>query len=86
MIARFDVHDENDYENATAIVFKQWSDPTAVDRFLIRCKDVGEYRADSVYQRALNGTGQELVYGNLRATLSKRFSRSAGKSPVRQYQ
>ena len=53
MIACFDVHYENDRANATAIVFKQWPDTTIVERFVMRGKDIGEYRAGSFYQREL---------------------------------
>lgn len=53
MIACFDVHYDNGFANAAAIVFNHWTDENIVDHFLVRCNSVGEYQAGSFYQREL---------------------------------
>ena len=53
MIACFDVHYDNGFANAAAIVFNQWADDNVVDKYVVRCNNVREYNAGSFYKREL---------------------------------
>ena len=54
MIACFDVHYFDDYANAAAVVFRNWSDAQGLDSAVARCDISGEYTAGEFYKRELN--------------------------------
>jgi deoxyribonuclease V len=53
MIACFDVHYENDFAIAAAVVIENRRDEKPVSQYTVRCEDVEDYQAGSFYQREL---------------------------------
>lgn len=53
MIACFDVHYEDDFAVAAAVLIQNWTDAAPKDQFSVKCPGVEAYRAGSFYQREL---------------------------------
>ena len=54
MIACFDVHYFDDYANAAAILFEDWSDSSCIEKISVRFDTPKEYVAGEFYRRELD--------------------------------